>query len=211
MESTDKLIASLAQKAIPVRQSIEPFALFARWFIEALVYVALVLLVMKLRPDISIKMTSPAFVAELIILTLVIATSALSAALLSFPDIFQKCTLVFAPVIALIGFCIVLVLEYAGEPLPEIQPAHGVECLLCITILSLIPAAFLLYSLRKQAGVHYYFSGSVALIFASAIGALALRLSEKTDSISHLLQWHYLPMIGFGLIGLLVGRIVLKW
>jgi hypothetical protein len=211
MESTDKLIASLAETASPVRQSEPPTVLFARWFIGALVYVALVLAFMKLRPDIFTKIGSPVFAAELVTLVFVIASSAFSAALLSFPDMFQKRDLAFTPLIAIIGFGIVLALEYAGEPQPDLGQPHGEECLLCITLLSLLPAAFMFYTLRRQAGVHYYISGAVSLIFASGVGALALRLSENTDSMNHILQWHYLPMIGFGVIGILLGRIVLKW
>jgi hypothetical protein len=211
MENTDKLISSLAQTTLPVKQSANPFVLFVCWFAASLIYIAGVLIVMGVRDDIAAKIGSTMFVAELVMLTFVIATTLLSAALLSFPDMFQKRALAFTPIVAFAAFLFVLAVEWHGSIQPELQPVHGVECLLCITLLSLLPGGLLLYILRKQAGVHYYLSGAISLLAASSIGALTLRLSEKTDSISHLLQWHYLPMIGFGALGLIIGRKLLKW
>lgn len=43
------------------------------------------------------------------------------------------------------------------------------------------------------------------------MGALSLRLSEQTDSILHVIQWHYLPMIAVSLVGLWLGKTLLKW
>jgi hypothetical protein len=45
----------------------------------------------------------------------------------------------------------------------------------------------------------------------TVVSALWLRLHEMNDSIIHLIQWHYLPMLAFGLIGLWLGRVLLKW
>jgi len=38
-----------------------------------------------------------------------------------------------------------------------------------------------------------------------------LRLYEQTDSIMHVIEWHYLPMIVFGIIGMWLGKTALKW
>ena len=54
-------------------------------------------------------------------------------------------------------------------------------------------------------------TGCIALLFAFSIGAIWLRLYEQNDSIMHVIQWHYLPMIVFGIIGLWLGKLILKW
>ena len=49
----------------------------------------------------------------------------------------------------------------------------------------------------------------VSLLSAFSVGAL--RLHEVNNSVIHLIQRHYLPMLVFGLIGLWLGRVLLKW
>ena len=61
------------------------------------------------------------------------------------------------------------------------------------------------------ASTHPYFAGSITLLSAFSIGALVLRLLESTNSIMHVIQWHYVPMIGVGFLGLWLGKLVLKW
>jgi hypothetical protein len=65
--------------------------------------------------------------------------------------------------------------------------------------------------MRKYASTHSYWAGSIALLFAFSVGALWLRLHEINDSILHVVEWHYLPMLGFGLAGLWLGKTLLKW
>jgi len=65
--------------------------------------------------------------------------------------------------------------------------------------------------MRKYASTHYRLAGSVALLSAFSVGAMWLRLHEVNDSIAHVIEWHYLPMLAIGLIGLWLGRVVLKW
>jgi hypothetical protein len=49
------------------------------------------------------------------------------------------------------------------------------------------------------------------VLSAFSVGALWLRLHELNDSISHVVTWHYLPMLAAGAIGLWLGRRLLKW
>jgi hypothetical protein len=65
--------------------------------------------------------------------------------------------------------------------------------------------------MRKFASTHYHWAGSIALLFAFSVGALWLRLHEANDSVMHVVEWHYLPMIAFGIAGWLLGKTLLKW
>ena len=49
------------------------------------------------------------------------------------------------------------------------------------------------------------------LLSAFSVGAIWLRLHEETDSIDHVVVWHYLPMLAIGLIGFWLGKRLLKW
>lgn len=70
-------------------------------------------------------------------------------------------------------------------------------------------AAF--YFMRHQASTHCAIAGSVALLSAFSVGALWLRLEEVNDSILHVVEWHYLPMLAIGILGLGLGKKILKW
>jgi len=137
-------------------------------------------------------------------------SAAFAAANLSFPDNYQrKYSLLLLP-LSLLAFIVGLIfayLENGAAPLPS----HSIICLLCITMFSMIPAAWMFFLLRRQAPTNLKMAGSVALIAACSIGALTLRLSENTDSIIHLIYWHYLPMVGYALIGAWLGKKILKW
>ena len=65
--------------------------------------------------------------------------------------------------------------------------------------------------MRKFASTHYHLAGAIALLSAFSVGALWLRLHEVNDSIVHVVEWHYLPMLAVGFIGLWLGKLLLKW
>lgn len=211
MTSTDELIGKLVEDGSTVMRASHPGMLFLKWMGAAAVYIALSLAYSGIRPDLLLKLNSPLFLAELGVLALIVATGSLSASLLAFPDIFQKRMLAFTPVVMLALFVLVIFLAWRADTPPSPTPVHSVECLMFIASLSLFPAAWMFYSMRKFASTRHYLAGSIALLAAFSIGALSLRLSEQTDSIMHVMQWHYLPMIGAALLGLWVGKLLLKW
>ena len=211
MAGTEDLIATLAASAPPVKTAPHPVALFAKWIMLSLVYGALLLAFLGVRDDLSAKLHDALFISELALLACVMMTTAFAATLLSFPDLHQKRIAVWTPLLPLLLFVGLLIIEWQQDKPPSPLPVHGIECLICIVACSLLPAMGMFYMLRKQASTHYSMAGAVALLASFSVGALVLRLSEKTDSAMHLIEWHYLPMIGFGLIGVWLGRKCLKW
>lgn len=211
MKDIDTLIATLAQEAAPLKPAPHPFVLFAQWLGGATAYIALTLLYSGLRPDLLARLHSPLYLLELVLLLGTIATASLSAALLAFPDMHQKRRMAFLPVLMFALLAVLIAISWQADSPPSPPPVHSVECLLYIAFLALLPAAWMFYSMRKFASTHHYLAGSIALLAAFSIGALSLRLSEQTDSILHVMQWHYLPMIAVSLIGLWLGKVLLKW
>lgn len=210
MTELDALIASLAESAQPVRPAPHPLRLCLRWSAGAFIYIALASLMLGWRADLAARLHSPLFLAELGLLAAVMVSTLLAAALLSFPDLHQKARLAWLPLPALALFAAFLFTSFTDSPaLPP--PPHGMECLTCITLLATAPAAWVMHVLRRQASTHYRLAGSLALLASASIGGLTLRLSENTDSVAHLIQWHYLPLAGFGVAGLALGRKFLKW
>ena len=150
------------------------------------------------------------FVAEIAALLGVFIVTSLSTALLAFPDLHQKRRLAFAPVVAFTLFLGVMFFAWRADNPPSPLPVHSFECTLSIALMTLLPAAWAFYSLRKFASTHYRLAGSAALLSAFSVGALWLRLHEDTNSIAHLVEWHYLPMLFIGLGRPVAGESVVE-
>ncbi len=211
MENIEELIARLAQDTATVKTAPHPFMLSAKWTGGAAAYLLLSLMLFGLRPDLMAKLHEPWFAAEITALAGMLISTALSAALLSYPDLHQKRRIVFAPIVTFALFTLVIFFAWRADSPPSPLPFHNYECTRSITLISILPAAWMLYVMRKFASTHYLWAGAIALLFAFSVGALWERLHEQTDSIIHVIEWHYLPIIGFGLIGMWLGKVVLKW
>lgn len=211
MASIEELVESLAQDTVPVRPAPHPFMLSLGWVAAAAVYLVLSLWITGVRPDLAHKLHEPWFVAEMASLALIFVATALSAAVLAFPDLHQKRKAALAPAGAFVLFIAVLFLAWRADAPPAPLPVHSIRCTLYIVLFSLLPAAWTFHSMRQFASTHYRWAGGVALLSAFSIGALWMRLHELNDSVIHVIQWHYLPMLGIGLVGWWLGSRLLKW
>jgi hypothetical protein len=211
MANLDELVESLAQDASAVKPSPHPLMMSLTWMAVAMAYLVASLWISGLRPDLTQKLDEPWFVAEMVSLALIFIATSLSAAVLAFPDLHQKNKTALAPAGLFILFMAILFFAWRADAPPASLPVHSFECTLSITLFSLLPAAWTFLSMRKFASTHCRWAGSIALLFAFSVGALWLRLHELNDSIIHVIQWHYLPMLGIGLAGWWLGRRLLKW
>ncbi|MFH1494897.1 MAG: DUF1109 domain-containing protein [Pseudomonadota bacterium] len=211
MGSIEELVDSLAQDAAPVKPVPHPLKLSLGWAAAAVAYLVLSLWISGLRPDLGQKLQEPWFVAELASLALIFLATSLSAAVLAFPDLHQMKKTAWAPVGLFALFIGIMFFAWRADVPPAPLPMHSFECTASITLFALLPAVWTFFSMRKFASTHSHWAGSVALLFAFSVGALWLRLYELNDSIIHVIEWHYLPMLGIGLIGWWMGKRLLKW
>jgi hypothetical protein len=211
MRTTEELVAALSREAAPTEPAPHPFALSVRWMAAAAFYLALSLIYSGLRPDLLLKLHEPWFAAEISGLVAIFIATSLSAALLAFPDLHQMRRVALAPVFLLAVFMLALVFAWQGTGSATLLPIHTYECTFCLVLVGVLPAAWYFLGIRKLASTHYRWAGSIVLLSALSIGALWLRLSEPNDSIVHVFQWHYLPMVGFGIAGMWLGKLILKW
>ncbi|MDP1636382.1 MAG: DUF1109 domain-containing protein [Gallionellaceae bacterium] len=211
MDDIEKLVETLSKDAQPVRPAPHPYKLSLQWTAAAALYLLVTLALTGLRPDWRASFVEPWFIAEIVALFALFIVTALSTALLAFPDLHQKRLLAFAPVVPATLLLAILFLAWRADSPPAPLPEHSIECTCSILLTMLLPALWTFYSLRRYASTHYRLAGSIALLSAFSVGALWLRLHEVNDSIAHVVEWHYLPMLGVGLIGLWLGHRFLKW
>lgn len=211
MKDIEQLVNQLSSEAKPIRPAPSPWLLSLKWSGAVLAYLLLALLASGLRPDLAQAMQHPLFVTELLLLLLILLATTLGSALLAFPDLHQKRTLAYTPIALFALFILLLIFAWRADTPPAPFPVHSFECTLDITLISLIPAALAFFVLRHYASTHPNWAGSFALLAAFSVGAIWLRLYEVNDSILHVVQWHYLPMVGVGLLGWFAGRKLLNW
>lgn len=211
MKDFDQLVAELAEDAATIKPAPHPYLLSLKWIIAATVYLVISLLLSGLRPDLAQAFQQPWFIAEIVVLLLIFIASSISAALLAFPDLHQKRGLALAPWWIFALFVLVMMFAWRADSPPALLPEHSFQCTICIILLALLPAAWMFFAMRKIASTHYQWAGSIAVLSAFSVGALWLRLHEANNSIVHVAQWHYLPMLAFGIIGLWLGKLLLKW
>ncbi|MBK9160067.1 MAG: DUF1109 domain-containing protein [Nitrosomonadales bacterium] len=207
----EQLVTELAGDAEKIAPAPHPYLLGLKWITAAFAYLAVSLSLSGLRPDLAQALQQPWFAAELALLLLVFIATSISAALLAFPDLHQKRWLAFAPGALFALFVLLLLSAWRADVPPAPLPVHSIECTQDITLLSLLPAAWVFFLLRGYASTHPHWAGSIALLAAFSVGAIWLRLYEINDSIIHVIQWHYLPMLGVAFFGWIAGKYVLKW
>lgn len=211
MSDLDELISRLAQDKTAVQRAPHPFLLGGEWLAAALAYLAVALLISGMRHDLWPELHRPWFAAEIAALAGIMIATTLGAALLSYPDLHQKRAIAYAPAAAFALFALVLLFAWRADSPPAPLPVHSFECTISITLLSLLPAAWTFYLMRRYASTHSRWAGATAFLFAFSVGALWLRLYEQNDSVMHVIRWHYLPMAAAGIAGMWLGKRVLKW
>jgi hypothetical protein len=211
MNDIERLVAALSDEVQAVEPAPHPHKLGLQWISAAALYLLAALALTGLRPDWRASLGDPWFAAEIAALCALLVVSAFSAAVLAFPDLHQRRRTAFAPAWAFALFALLMFLSWRADVPPAPLPAHNFECTLSILLFSLLPAAAIFYAMRRFASTHPRLFGMVAVLYAFSAGALWLRLHEQTDSIAHVVEWHYLPIIAVAALGGWLGKALLRW
>lgn len=167
------------------------------------------------RPDLSMQLTRPLFMVELLLLAAMLISSSVASVYAMLPDGGGRKMLMRLPyffsggMLALVLFQ--LFLPHDTRMVMSEPDSHTHECTMYIAFSSILPAVLIFGLLRKGASVMPMQAGLLAVIAAVSVGAITLRLAEANDEIMHLLSWHYLPSIFFASLGALLGRYFLRW
>jgi len=215
MKDTQTLINYLSGDAVLPKALRSPQYWVIRLLAVLVAYGVAAQLYLGLRPDLDVQLTRPLFVVEIGLLVALLLTSVLASVLAMYPDAYQKPKLlrlpyvVFLVLMILVTFQIFIPLD--GRMVMPLPGGHAIECALCIGAGALIPSALIFALLRKGASVHPLAAGSFAVLAATSLGCLTLRLAETNDSMMHLASWHYLPTLLFTILGAYIGQYLLKW
>lgn len=172
-------------------------------FFSLLAGVALV----GVRTDLFSALQSPAFYIETFLLIALAFFSTATSLQMAVPH-FSKTRSVPLVLVTLAAW--ILYAVYKLLTVPFLPLDNGTRCLSQIVLGSLIPAAFIFFIAFKGAALKRARLGASVLIAAAAYGALMAEFSCAVCDPLHFLTWHVIPVIGLCLLGLWVGRLVLR-
>lgn len=209
----EDLIDALAADAKPVRHLASPMVRVGLWLAVSASYVALIVWVMGLRPDIGSRLADTRFVLELgaTFLTSVLAAMAAFCAGCPGRPVWER----FAPLPAL-ALWIGSLGEGCWRSLVQ-GGAQGVPlqfdfvCFPSILLVSIVPGALILTMIRQGAPIAPVTTMALAMLAAAALGATALRLFHAQDASVMVLVWQFGSVAMLAGLGALTGRHVLRW
>lgn len=215
MKKITNLINKLSSEAKPIRPMLKPGKRIGYLLLSFVLYGLVAQKFLGLRADLVAQFTRPLFVIEIVLMLSLLVTSTIAAVLNIYPDLYQKSFWLKAPYI-IFGLILGLFIGQLFIPASNLavipaQIFHKIECARCIIFLAIIPAILIFIILKKGATIKPLQAGIFTTLATSSLGYLILRFSEANDSISHLLIWHYLPMLLFSILGAVIGKFLLKW
>lgn len=209
---TEKLIACLTENADPVRRLPSPWVRTALWFAIAILYVAVIVVMMAPRNDLALKFTDFRFLLEQV----AALCTAIGAAVAAFQSIvpgynrrFLLLPLVPLTVwLASLGHgCVQLWLR--GEAL--VSFTSDFICIPAIALVGTLPAAAMVLMLRKGAPLWPHASAALGGLAAAGLGNFGLRLFHAQDASLMVLVWQMGTVFMLTILCGWAGRLFLDW
>jgi hypothetical protein len=174
---------------------------------------ALLLITLGVRPDITAALATWRFDLKWVV-TLMLAIAATRVALqLSKPTakLPYAARSLLLPAMVLIAAVISELVTIPSSDWLDRMGANGFMCVANILFLSVLPFAALLLALREGAPASPAYAGMAAGLLAGALAATAYVLHCTEDSPLFVAVWYMLAISLVMLVGLFLGRHVLRW
>jgi hypothetical protein len=194
---TDELIIRLASTADPVVPLDPPSIRMARWISMAMVGGVVGALLIGLRPDIAVAIHRSMFVGLAAVTCVTAVLSASAAFVLSVPGAERSALQRTLPIgVGLLWMLVLVVaLTSTDDPFGRIVTMRiHLACPLEITGFGALAGWPLFVMLRRAAPLRHGWSAALAVLAATALGALATQLVCPLDDPAHHLFQHVVPV-----------------
>ena len=213
-QATDALITAM-ENAGPRRALVSAEWLTAGWMAAASVWLTGYIWVSGPRPDMMAKVRDSLFWVELALLIALAVYSALAALTLSRPDEEGARMRKYLPFIFLALWAPVAWLSsdrvWHWDAVRDAAAGMALHYPLEIVAFAAPLAAAAFALVRLGACTRPLLAGGMATLAATAMAYLALRLTEPTDALAHLLLWHAAPVAVLCALGVAAGGLALRW
>jgi len=207
----DNLIKNLSKDVDKVTLKNPAYYFFYAGFI-LIIYVSLSQCYLGFRSDLSSRILEVNFLLEITLLSLIALSGLIGSILTIYPDAYQKKIFLKIPIIlSAILLAWLFFRIFFDSKIYQTESTHNIECSICIAALSFLPALLIFILIKRGATTNPKNSGFLAILTATSIGCLIIRIAEINDLANHLLIWHYLPSLIFSCLGVFVGKYLLRW
>jgi hypothetical protein len=210
---TEELIAALAADARPVRRLPAPSARVATWMAISVPWLAIAVLMMTLRPDLSAKLGEQRWLIEqgaALATALAAAMAAFCAGVPGRPSWERYMPL--APLVLWLGVvgegCLSTWLHLGAQGV-ELRPDWG--CFPSIVLVGAVPGAAMAVMLRKGAPLAPVTSVALGALASAALADFGLRLFHQEDASLMVLVWQLGSVAFIVLVGTIAGHSLLRW
>ena len=210
---TEQLIRQLAGRANPVRPLARPYARAGVWLALSVFYIALVLLIMPARRDLSSKFYEHLFVIELLAALATGIAAAVAAFATVVPGYSRRWVMLpLLPLMIWLGSlgpgCIQELNRFGIRSLPL---SHNPWCFPFIALLGATPAVAISVMLRRGAPLTPHLTAALGGLAAAGLGNVGVRIIHPEDVSVMLLVWHAGGVIALSAFAGSAGRHLLNW
>lgn len=210
---TEDLIRSLAAEATTIRPLRPPWVRVAVWLALAAPYVAAVVFMMSVRPDLPDKLSDVRFVVEQAAALITALTAAFAAFALTIPG--RSHRLAFLPLVpfavwlgALGQGCVDAWFRF-GQAGLSLRPDWA--CFPGIVVVGAVPGILMVVMLRRGAPLRPHLATALGALAVAALGDFGLRLFHSQDASVMVLVWQFGSVVVLAFLAGLIGDRVLGW
>jgi len=207
--NTDKLIHALSDNLQPVRSIRRPWMRTALWLAILFPYIAILLVVMAPRHNLSTRIWDPRFQIELAFAFATGIASVLAAFASVIPG--PRRRLWVWPLIPLAGWLATIGEGCVRAGVAGITFDHDLTCFPFILVFGTVPAIVLWLMLRKGAPMTPRMTVALGALGAAGLGNFCVRLGHPEDVSLMLLVWHVGGVFLLTAITSFAGRTLLSW
>ncbi len=182
------------------------------WSAVMVIYAIAIFLTLGIRPDLSQKIQDPFFRLELFLIFVTSVSAGYAASVLGLPDSNQKNSIKWIPIISLVLLCLVIVHQYFEwrDLVFSIFCSGNYKCAFSIVTFSIVPSLIFFVILYRGATIHSKLAGFMIGLCGGTFSYLILRLIHKTEDVTHLFLWHFIPVFLVTLISMIAAKLVMK-
>jgi hypothetical protein len=210
---TELLIRELTENAGPVRRLRSPFIRALMWLIASAAYIAMFVVIMPARDDLSVAFQDHLFLIEM---AAAFATG-LAAAVAAFATIVPGrrrswAALPVGPLIVWLASlgpgCVHQLNQYGIQGLPL---SHNPWCVPFIVLFGTVPAALVTVMLRRGAPLSPGLTATLGGLAAAGLANVGVRIVHPEDVSIMLLFWHVGSVIVLSAVAGAAGRRLFTW
>jgi hypothetical protein len=195
--SHERLIATLASQATPVKPLPAPRIRTARWILVAILAIGLAIMWRGLRSNLPSALSDPTFVVTNLLILIVAVSSAWLAMTMAVPGALRSALARWVPIAGLGAWGAILIQQVAttgslASALLTEQVVAG--CMFKTYGIAIGPALVILMLAQRAAPLDWKWTASLASLSALAFGVLGTELICPITGYAHLFNWHFLPV-----------------